>query len=71
VSDLIQRTRIGWHVNHGDVEGAVRALREAASMSTEELGAMGRKGGALMEGPLSKSALSASFCDLLERGCRT
>jgi colanic acid biosynthesis glycosyl transferase WcaI len=71
VSDLIERTHVGWHVNHGDVEGAVRALREAASMSTEELGAMGRKGAALIGGPLSKLALSTKLCDLLERACRT
>jgi colanic acid biosynthesis glycosyl transferase WcaI len=71
VSDLIERTHVGWHVNHGDVEGAVRALREAASMSTEELNAMGRKGAALIGGPLSKLALSTKLCDLLERACRT
>ena len=35
--------RIGWSVRHGDVDGAVAVLMEAAAMSPEERDAMGAR----------------------------
>jgi colanic acid biosynthesis glycosyl transferase WcaI len=69
VSDLIGEHRLGWHVNHGDVEGAVAAVRTAMAMSEGERGEMGRRGAGLIAGPLSKRELRGRFCDVMERGC--
>src|SRR6185295_12404102 len=42
VSDLIERYKIGWHVKHGDVDGAVSVLNQAMALSQSELEEMGR-----------------------------
>lgn len=70
VSDLIERHRIGWHINHGDVDGAQRVLTEMLRMPREELEAMGRRAGEVIAGSLSKQSLMKQFCDVLERGIR-
>jgi glycosyltransferase involved in cell wall biosynthesis len=68
VSDLIAGHGIGWHIRHGDVEGACRALKAAVGERPDSLRAMGRRGGNLIRTDLSKDRLRGSFCDVLERG---
>jgi len=68
VSDLIERHRVGWHINHGDVDGAERVLREMMSLPREELEAMGHRAAELIAGSLSKRELMKRFCDVMQRG---
>jgi glycosyltransferase involved in cell wall biosynthesis len=68
VSDLIENYGIGWHVQHGDIDGAVAAIRTMLSMSKEELQAMGERGSRAVEQHLSKSKLCSEFVDVVERG---
>jgi glycosyltransferase involved in cell wall biosynthesis len=68
VSDLIEQEKIGWHVNHGDVEGAVRVLKEMLATPAAELAAMGERAAAVVGSRLSKKALCGRFCDVLARG---
>ena len=70
VSDLIEKHHIGWHIAHGDVVGAVRALREMVDMPRERLEAMGRKAAEVIQTSLSKSVLCGVFCDVMEAGLR-
>jgi len=70
VSDLLRGHSLGWHVNHGDVEGAVRAIREAMTMPASQRAEMGRRGAELISGPLSKATLRGRFCDVMERGLK-
>jgi glycosyltransferase involved in cell wall biosynthesis len=70
VSDLIGEHRIGWHIAHGDVDGAVRTLRAMLETPQEELRAMGERARAVVGSTLSKPALMGRFCDVLEEGLR-
>ena len=67
VADLLESSAIGWHVRHGDVEGAVRAIREAMTLPPAVLAEMGARGLALIRGGLGKETLCGRFCDVLER----
>ena len=68
VSDLIERHKIGWHVAHGDVDGAERVLREMMATPVAELQAMGKRAAEVVAGSLSKQELMRRFCDVLQRG---
>lgn len=68
VGELVEKIDIGWHVDHGDVAGAVAALREIAAAPDEALAARGARARAALSAELSQQRLLASFCDVLERG---
>ncbi len=68
VSDLIERHTIGWHIAHGDVDGAVNAIRAMLETPPAELQAMGDRAARVVSTSLSKAALCGRFCDVLERG---
>jgi len=68
VGELVENMNIGWHVDHGDVAGAVAALREIAGAPEEVLAERGARAREALTGELSQARLLASFCDLLERG---
>ena len=68
VSDIVDEHRIGWHVRHGDVDGAVRTIREIARTPREQLDAMGRRAKKLVETSFGKQELLGRFCDVVERG---
>lgn len=68
VSDLIENHGIGWHVSHGDVEGAVRVIREMLATPSERLRAMGQRAAKLIEGDLSKRSLMGRYIDVMEHG---
>lgn len=70
VSDLIDRHKLGWHVSHGDVDGAVRVVKEMATTAPGELGAMGQRAAGVVSTELSKKTLCGRFCDVLERGVK-
>lgn len=70
VSDLIERNRVGWRVAHGDVEMAARLVRGMLSADPVELAAMGERAAGVIRTQLSKAALQARFCDVLEEGLR-
>jgi colanic acid biosynthesis glycosyl transferase WcaI len=66
VADILATHGCGWLVEHGDVQGAVEAIRAAAAMSTEELEAIGARSLRATETEFSPSALRSAFCDLVE-----
>ncbi len=68
VSDIIDRHRIGWHIAHGDVEGAVATIRKILATPPRELAEMGRRARELVTTQFSKAHLCGAFCDVLERG---
>lgn len=68
VSDLIADHDLGWHVAHGDVDGAVRALRAMLDAPRAELAAKGDRARALVGARLSRRHLCGRFCDVVERG---
>jgi colanic acid biosynthesis glycosyl transferase WcaI len=67
VADLLRIHEFGWYVRHGDVDGAVRAVRAALATPPGALAAMGARGRSVIEGGLGKDALCGRFCDVVER----
>jgi hypothetical protein len=68
VGDLIEQHRIGWHVTHGDVQGAQRTLEQIMATSEVELREMGLRAATVIGQLLSKTVLMGRFCDVLQRG---
>lgn len=68
VADILAEHDIGWHVRHGDVDGAVRVLREIAGATSDELEEKGRRAREVMLGRGGKAGSVARLCDVLERG---
>ena len=69
VSDIIAEHRIGWHITHGDVDGAVRVIDEILATPRDELREMGLRAQRLVtEGGLGMETLRGRFCDSVERG---
>ena len=65
-SDIVRDNRIGWHIPHGDVEGAQRVLEEIRNTSQAELEAMGQRAQEAIRREYSKSGLCGKFCDVVE-----
>ncbi len=61
----MDRYRVGWQVPHGDVDGAVSALRAMAALPAAELGAMGQRGAEAVAGDLGRASLRGRFCDVV------
>ncbi|MDO8502311.1 MAG: glycosyltransferase family 4 protein [Gemmatimonadaceae bacterium] len=67
VADILVGNDIGWHVRHGDVDGAERVLREIAAMPPAELRAKGRLAREVMLSRGGKAESVGRLCDVLER----
>ncbi|MCP4759122.1 MAG: glycosyltransferase family 4 protein [Planctomycetes bacterium] len=65
-SDLVRENNIGWHIPHGDVEGARRVLEEIRSTPPEVLREMGQRAQETIRGAYSKAILCGRFCDEVE-----
>ncbi|QQS07798.1 MAG: glycosyltransferase family 4 protein [Phycisphaerales bacterium] len=65
VSDLIATHSIGWHVAHGDVDGAVRTLQTMLEMSADQLHAMGDRAARVVSTDLGRDKLCGEFCDVI------
>jgi glycosyltransferase involved in cell wall biosynthesis len=66
VADILEQHDIGWHILHGDVDGAVRVLKEIASMPREELVAKGMLAREVMTARGGKSGSVARMADIVE-----
>jgi colanic acid biosynthesis glycosyl transferase WcaI len=67
VSDLIEKHKIGWHIAHGDVDGAERVIKQILATPREELAAMGERAAEVIRTQLSKDILQTKFCDVLQK----
>lgn len=64
-SDLVAEG-IGWHIQHGDVDGAEALCRRIAQADPAELAAMGDLARRLVQQRLTQPALCGEFCDIIE-----
>jgi len=67
VSDLLDEHEIGWHVAHGDVEGAISAIKLARSTAGEKLAEMGERAREVLQGGINQRMLCGRLCDHLEK----
>ncbi len=68
LAELVRRFQLGFHVAHGDVQGAVSALRALSSLSPDEAARIGRRGLDAIASELSAPRLCTAFCRVVERG---
>jgi colanic acid biosynthesis glycosyl transferase WcaI len=66
ISDILDVYPIGISISHGDVAGAVAALRQLGAMSREQLEAMGQSAREVLVQSLSQERLRSQFCDALQ-----
>jgi colanic acid biosynthesis glycosyl transferase WcaI len=63
---LVEPRGIGWRVEHGDVEGTIAVIREAAAMDRQARLAMGKEAARIITNEISRSALLSRMGDLVE-----
>jgi colanic acid biosynthesis glycosyl transferase WcaI len=63
-ADLVGEHHVGWVVPHGDIAGAVAAMRAAVS-DPSQLAAMGRRAAGVMAATLAPERLRGEVCDVL------
>jgi len=68
VADILRNNDIGWHVGHGNVDGAERILREILSMNPTELEQKGRRAREVIALSGGKAGAVERVCDVVERG---
>jgi glycosyltransferase involved in cell wall biosynthesis len=66
VADIMAQHDIGWHVRHGDVEGAVKVLEEIAAMPREALEEKGRRAYDAIVAGGGRQAAVARVADIME-----
>jgi hypothetical protein len=68
VSDLLHEERIGWHIEHGDVAGAMATIDAIRGTPPAELQAMGRRAAELIARRFDQETMIQQFCDVVVRG---
>jgi hypothetical protein len=68
VADIMNERDMGWHVQHGDVDGTVGVLREIADAEPAVLAEKGRNARDAMIAMGGKAAACGRLCDVLENG---
>jgi len=67
-SDIVRDNQAGWHIGHGDVDGAIATVRRIVATRREELDAMGRRAKQFIDKDMKNTVLCGKFCDIVERG---
>jgi colanic acid biosynthesis glycosyl transferase WcaI len=70
ISDILDESPIGLHVNHGDIAGAIQAINRMRALPADELHEMGRIAQRIMQQSLSQQILCARLGDHLERALK-
>jgi colanic acid biosynthesis glycosyl transferase WcaI len=63
VAEIVERHQLGWSVRHGDVAGAVDALRAAAAMTPADRARMGARARDVLEQEFPQSMLQGRVAD--------
>jgi glycosyltransferase involved in cell wall biosynthesis len=64
VSDILDAHQCGWQIRHGDVDGAVRTIRQILNTDAAELGRMGERARQAVAENFAMRRLLGQFCDL-------
>jgi len=65
--EIVEPHSIGWRVKHGDVEGAISAISQAAAMPAEDRLAMGGNALRMVSDAFSRRRLLSRLCGHVER----
>ena len=64
--DLLDTHQFGLHVSHGDVQGAIDAIQQLQSSTSNQRESMGATAQHVLSQSLSQSILCGRMCDGLE-----
>ena len=70
VADLLAEHEIGWHVNHGNLAGAIEAINAARHATSEKLLSMGNTARQILNQRLSQELLCGQFCNAIEKSIK-
>lgn len=65
-SDIVADNDAGWHIEHGDIDAAVKVCREIAATSRQRLRDMGLKAQGFVQRDMQKEVLCGKFCSVVE-----
>lgn len=68
VSDIMQNQSIGWHVQHGDVDGLIAAVDEMRQMPKSELHEMGQQAMQIVQTRFQRQQMVDEFLEIMFRG---
>jgi hypothetical protein len=66
IGDILKISKIGWQINHGDIDGTVEALRSIEGMSHSELNEMGCLGREIVIREYSRKKQCTRFCEVFK-----
>jgi glycosyltransferase involved in cell wall biosynthesis len=66
IGEILDEAPIGWLVEHGDIDGAVRVLKKAWLLSRDEWKSMSNMGQELVKQKYSRKVLCHRFCQFFE-----
>src|SRR5690606_3895651 len=66
VGELLDAFHIGWQVEHGQVDAAVRTIQAMRRTEASTLAEMGMRARTAVSERFSKQTLCAAFCDVIE-----
>jgi len=67
VGEIVKAEQAGWMVQHGDVDGTEKTLRQMLDTSSCDFELMGGRCREAIDSRLSRQALCSDFCGLLEK----
>jgi hypothetical protein len=67
-SDIVSGNNAGWHIGHGDVDGAIETIRRVAATPKGDLAAMGQRAKQYLDRDMKNALLCGQFCDIMEKG---
>jgi colanic acid biosynthesis glycosyl transferase WcaI len=66
LTEMMDEADFGWQIRHGDVEGAVAAIRAILEADSRSLDGMGANGRTLIEGKRTRRISCGQVCDAIE-----
>jgi colanic acid biosynthesis glycosyl transferase WcaI len=70
ISDLMDQHEIGLQIRHGDINGAVDAIRRLHGMTSGQLQSMGHTAQTVLQQSLSQELICGRLCDAVEKALR-
>jgi glycosyltransferase involved in cell wall biosynthesis len=68
VADIMRNHHVGWHVQHGDVDGTIAAIDQMMALPAAELKAMGDEAAQIVKDNFDQHRMIDQFTDIILRG---